>query len=191
MPGRSWTADVAYRLDGQDRITFVNAAWDAFARRNGAPDLIGQRVCGTELWGYVADKETRHLYGLLFAQVRRTGQPITLPFNCDSPTCRRFMELRLAALPAGGLALTGRLLREEAREPAPLLDSCTARSQSLLCICSWCKRIVAGSDEWIEVEEAIRRWSLFSAAVLPQLTHGICPACRSLLDGRLPRKASP
>jgi len=191
VPRRRRKAEVAYRIDARDRITWVNPAWDAFAIANGAPELTGERVRGNSLADCMADKETRHLYGLLVAKVRRTQRPIRIPFNCDSPTRRRFMELTISALPAGGIALAGHLLREEAREPAPLLDRRATRSQSFLCLCGWCKRVEAGANDWVEVEEAIRRLTLFRAAVLPQLTHGICPTCRAHLYEQLHRKAPP
>ncbi len=191
VPSIGMNPDANYRIDARNRITCVSPAWSAFAINNGAPELTGERVLGKSLWDFVADRETRHLYVLVFEKVRRDRQPITIPFNCDSPTLRRFMQLAISALPEGGLALVGHLLREESREPARLLDRMAERSQSYLRICSWCRRVEAGANDWIEVEDAIRRLTLFSSSVLPQLTHGVCPTCRSLLYERLHRKAPP
>jgi hypothetical protein len=190
-PSLGLDAVAEYRIDARDRITFVSPAWIAFALNNGAPELTGERVLGKSLWGFVADKETRHLYGLLFKKVRRDRRVITLPFNCDSPMLRRYMELAISALPDGAIALAGHLLREESRKPARLLDPMAERSESFLRMCSWCKRVDAGANDWIEVEDAIRRLTLFSSSVLPQLTHGICPTCRSLFFEHFEREAPP
>lgn len=191
VPGTRMNAEADYRIDARDRITFVSPAWVAFAINNGAPELTGESVLGKSLWDFVADRETRHLYGLVFEKVRRDRRPITIPFNCDSPTLRRFMELAISALPDGHIDLAGRLLREESREPARLLDRMAERSQSYLRICSWCKCVEAGGNDWVEVEDAIQGLTLFSSSVLPQLTHGVCPTCRSLLFERLQREAPP
>jgi hypothetical protein len=67
----------------------------------------------------------------------------------------------------------------------PVWDRQALRSTSpdaLITACGWCKRLKL-DDHWREAEEAISASGLFNRAVLPQLTHGICPSCyASVLD---------
>ena len=170
-----------YHIDQRDRIASVDDAWRAFAVENGAPQLAGDAVIGQLLLSYITDAETSHLYQVLLQKLRKTGVPIRVPFRCDAPALRRFMELEMAADDAGGVRFTGRLLRLERRAPVNLLDPALQRGESLLRMCSWCKRIDVGGGVWLEVEDAIARLHLFDAAPLPQISHGMCDACFALL----------
>lgn len=167
-----------YRLDRDDRIAWMDDAWVAFAERNRAPELANPMIRGQPLWDFVAGIETRHLYELLFASVRRSGRVVELPFRCDSPDLRRFMKLAVEALPGGELELRATLLREEQRSPAFLLDVDQPRGPETLSICSFCKRIPVAGGAWVEVEEAVEVLNLFANAALPRLSHGVCPDCR-------------
>jgi hypothetical protein len=174
-----------YEIDAQDRICLVSDAWLKFAQDNGAYELTREAVVGTLLWDSVADGETKHLYEMLFAKVRRTGVSSTIPFRCDSPDCRRHMALTIARAPGGALVLTGRLVREERRSSMALLDSSVERSREMATVCSWCKRMRMTSDVWVELEEAISSRGLFDSAPMPRITHGICGECTALLEGEL------
>lgn len=95
-----------YRVDAQDRVVFANAEWFDFARENSAVSLKPEVVIGVSLWDFICSSETRHLFEILLKQVRATGKSVTLPYRCDSPDCRRFMELRIARLEGLGLSST-------------------------------------------------------------------------------------
>ena len=170
-----------YQVDADDRITNVSNAWLHFATENGVTSLGRDDVVGRRLWEFIGDLETRHLYGLIFERVRATQASRLIPFRCDSPDCRRFMELEIAAAPDGRLDLAGRLLRKEARSRVDLLDPSHERSGDLLSICGWCKRVETTVDdgEWCEVEDAVARLGLFDSPRLPQLSHVTCPECAS------------
>ena len=177
-------AEFGYRIDRDDRIVSVDVPWLAFARENDLSDLDEAAVLGRPVLAFISDAETRHLYELAFARVRATGRGIVLPFRCDSPTLRRYMELDISALSDAGLSLVGRLLWIEERPHVALLDVTTPRTRASLVICSWCKR-VRMPDGWREVEHAVAQLRLFDSALLPQLTHGICEACRDRVLGAL------
>lgn len=68
------------------------------------------------------------------------------------------------------------LISSESREALSLLDKRSLRSNSLLKICGWCMK-VQSNDSWIEIEDAISDLHLFEARRLPNLSHGMCPAC--------------
>jgi hypothetical protein len=180
MPSSSVSAS-RYRLDELDRIRWVGGAWSDFARANGAPELAEADILGRRVWTFVAGIETRHLYELMFEAVRRGRGAVVVPFRCDAPQLRRFMELEIRSLPGAALELTASLLREEARAPEPLLDARAPRTSEVLSICSVCKRLRVAHDRWLAVEDAVRVLDLFGRVELPGLSHGVCPDCASLM----------
>ncbi len=170
-----------YQLDAQDRILFVNEHWLSFAKENGSLELTQEAVLHQSVWNFVSNKEVRQLYEMLFERVRAKGPSITFPYRCDSPGIRRYLKMKISALAGGHLDFTSWILREETRDPVAALDRSRARSQTFLTVCSWCKRAKLAEKRWAEVEEAIGYLKLFDPPEPPQLTHGICPECKTLL----------
>ena len=171
------------RVDAEDRIAFVDASWAAFAEENGAPALTAESVRGTPLWNYVSENVTQEFYRIFMRKVRATGRTIVVPFRCDGPECRRFMEMSILPLGNGALEFRSALLREEARPRVDLLDPDFPRTDQLLTLCAWCKKVkLAG---WVEVEESVRQLGLFEQARLPQITHSVCPACEGTFESTL------
>ncbi|MBK1633104.1 hypothetical protein CKO31_20585 [Thiohalocapsa halophila] len=168
--------EFVHRIDADDRICFVNDSWLAFATENDWPDGA-PAVLGSPLMSYIADAKTRHIYRLLIDRVRATGHPLQFRYRCDSPDLRRFMEMRMSSKAEGEVELRSRVLRLEGRDPIPVLDTTQPRhSGNPLQICSWCKAIYAQAT-WLNLEEAMHTLDVLSDAVLPELTHGICPDC--------------
>ena len=89
------------------------------------------------------------------------------------------MILAVEPRPNRGLEVTSVLLGAEDRDYVSLLDARVDRSEELLFICSWCKRIELPDDGWTEVEPGVRKLDLFGATALPQLSHSICPECEA------------
>lgn len=167
-----------YRIDADAHFTLIDDAWLAFARQNDAEYLTPATVLQRPLWDFISDIETRHLYEILLEQVRAQQAPVSIPFRCDSPTCRRFMNMTILPVRAGGFEFRTRIVRQERREAVRLLEVAAARSEAFLRICSGCKHIALSPNGWVEVEEAVRVLNLFGDRRLPQLTHGICPDCK-------------
>ena len=165
-----------YRIDAGNRIVSVTPEWESFARENQAPQLTAEAVCGEPLFRFVCDEETRHLYHLIIERVRREQCTLVVPFRCDGPSVRRFMELTVSPCPDRCVQFEGRIVREEGRETVSLLDSSVRRNMEFVLVCGWCKRVQA-SGEWLEVDEAVRKLSLFGASDLPLISHGICADC--------------
>ena len=166
-----------YEIGPDDTITSVDENWLSFARENDAPGLSRKAVLNKPLWKFIAGSMTQYLYSLVFERVREGNRHITIPFRCDSPDCRRFMELELFMLPKGFIQIHGRLLKHEDRDPmAILVANATRRSERFLSMCSWCKKIHIDKS-WVEVEKAIEMLDLFGASRQPRLTHGVCPGC--------------
>jgi len=166
-----------YQIDASDCITFVDSAWKSFAERNNTPELTRRSIVGKSIWNFISGREVRHLYDLIFHVVRSRDREIVIPFRCDSPTIRRFMTLTIAPVQGGNLALVGALIREEPRPHVALLGSEVPDLETLVSICSWCKRVQLRDSSWVEVEQAIHELGLFQSDGVPGLTHGICPDC--------------
>jgi hypothetical protein len=166
-----------YRIGREDTLEEVSSAWLEFARENDAGHLTREALIGRSIWDFITGAEAKHLYELVFRRVRDHGISVVIPFRCDSPSVRRYMELDVRPAGQGGIELTGRLIRSEEREPVHLLDPTVARTDDFVTVCSWCKQVRQLDERWVEVEEAIVAMGVFSAPQLPQLTHGICPAC--------------
>jgi len=80
------------------------------------------------------------------------------------------------------LDLEGRLIRSEKREPVPLFDLQVQRSDEIMVVCSWCKKMKA-KDQWVEVETGVERLGLFNHSLLPQISHGLCESCAEQVFG--------
>jgi hypothetical protein len=176
---------LAYELDEGDLITRLGGDWDGFALRNDAPELVRALVEGQSLWAFVHDAETRMLLRAILARVRRGGGELRLPFRCDGPAMRRFMELRVNRTMHNALRMESVLQHEEERAPVRLLDATRLSRGEPLRICGWCKRMPLESGVWVEVEIAVQRLRLFDASVLPPLSHGICPDCAAAIESEI------
>ena len=172
-----------YRLDANDVITRVNTAWRTFASENGAPTLAAAAV-GSSLWAHVGGTETRRLYAAVHATVRAAGRSVTLPYRCDAPAERRWMQLTVRPLGRGHLQVVSTLVRRAARTPVLLLDATLPRGEWPLLVCGWCSRVRSGAHDavgssvsapWVNVEALPS--GLTGAAALPRLMHDVCPDC--------------
>ena len=176
-----------YRVDAQNRLTDANAAWYDFARENGSHALDSGSVIGCSLWDFISDPETRHLFEIVLTKVRRTGKPVTLSYRCDAPDLRRFMELEIRPGAEAAVEFCSRIVRQETRPHVSLLDDTAARADTFLAMCAWCKKVALPDDSWVEVEQAVEHLKLFEGPVLPQISHSICPPCKSEIDRSLDR----
>ena len=172
---------VSYRIDKNDAIAFVNPEWDRFAISNSAEGLTGEKVISRSLWDFIGDLTTRHLYQEILARVR-AGREVRFPFRCDSPDCRRFLEMQMRVTEGAGVEFQVLTLSIEPRPAMALLLQSQRRSEVMLNMCAWCKKIPIG-DRWVEIEEAVAALQLFASAELPRVSHGICGACEQQMFG--------
>jgi len=164
-------------IDDADKIFHVNADWLAFAGENTAPQLTASVVLDQPIWRFIQGRETVYLYKQIFARVRAGKSPVKFPFRCDSPDCRRFMEMQLSLLAGDAIRFMAQILRQEWRQPLNVLDASRDRSGEFLKICSWCKKINIPGRGWGEIEAAIEALDLFGNHSMPRMTHTICDAC--------------
>ena len=137
-----------WTIDKADKIVQVNDDWLAFAQENLSPHVMAALVLDQYIWRFIQGQETTYLYKQIFDRVRAGVSPVTFPFRCDSPDCRRFMEMQLSLLPGETIQFTSHILREERRDPVDLLDASRDRSGEFLKICSWCKKINIPGRGW-------------------------------------------
>ena len=119
------------------------------------------------------------------AKVRNQKLPLIIPFRCDSPDCRRFLEMEISCLRGDDIQFQSRVLRQEFRPAVGVLEASGRKSDQFLRICSWCKKIWVPTGQWEEIEEAVKSLDLFASDQLPQLTHGICDSCYELVHNNL------
>lgn len=166
-----------YWVDESDHLARVDEAWREFALENGAPELASERILGRPIASFCSDATTSWIWGLFLARAR-LGVAIEVQIRCDSPDFRRLFQVALSR-DASLVRVTSRLISGEAREFVPLLDSSLPRSKGQLLCCSWCKLWKDPWGHWVEVEEFVSTLGLMGVDLLPEITHGICPTCRS------------
>ena len=146
-------------------------------------------VLDQPIWRFIQGQETSYLYRQIFSRVRAGVSPVTFPFRCDSPDCRRFMEMKLSLLPGGAIEFISHILREEWRDPVDLLDNSRDQSGEFLKVCSWCKKINIPGQGWGEIEAAIAPLDLFGHHTTPRMTHTICDSCHDAVKLELERES--
>ncbi|SLM32508.1 conserved hypothetical protein [Desulfamplus magnetovallimortis] len=169
-----------YIINQENIIITTSQNFYFFAHNNEAQELVENSIIGQSLCSFIGGKETKELYRLLIERVRSEKREISIPFRCDSPTIRRFMKLHIKRLNETMVRFQGCLIKEEKRTKIDLLDITIPRNDTLLRMCSWCKKVYV-NDSWLEVENAIRELDLFGSICLPALTHGMCDKCREML----------
>ncbi|PKN96850.1 MAG: hypothetical protein CVU43_18610 [Chloroflexi bacterium HGW-Chloroflexi-5] len=169
---------LVYRIDSADTIVSVSDNWQAFADANAWSSLLRpENVVGHSIWEFIQGLEMRYLYQELFRRVRQGISSRAIPFRCDSPGERRFLELYIKLLPEGQIEISSMIRRSEARSPVRLLDEDTSRSAELVTLCSMCKKIKVSPEQWAEIEEGLSLLKIFEADEMPQLSHGLCQYC--------------
>src|SRR3569623_894919 len=155
---------IDYCIARRDHITAVNDAWRDFAIELGAAELAYDTVVGRSLWSYVTDTETLHLYQQMLRRLRTIRQSIRVPFRCDAPALRRYMELDMTVADDFCVCFMAESVRREPRAPVALLDDSHTRRDGLLRMCSWCKKVELDDKTWADVEEAVKRLRIFDQA---------------------------
>jgi len=183
------TRTFIYQIDSDDRIVDVNDDWLSFGAEN-VYNLSQDLVVNKLLWNFIAGNETRYLYKVMLDKVRTNRVKFKVPFRCDSPDCRRFMELEVFSPNEKLIEFRCRVVKLEFRPAISLLDINTDRSNEFVTMCGWCKKIYV-SAQWLEIEDAITELDLFEAAKLPQLTHGICLSCKETVIQLLNTDSTP
>jgi hypothetical protein len=171
---------VIYRIDAEDRITYVNPAWIEFARDNHGDAVMPELVLGRNLLASVANTTVRQLYERIIQRVRG-GKSVRFRYRCDAPDRRRFFVMDVSLASGGEVEFSSTLTREEKRAPVALLEPGRLRGGGSLRICSLCQRVAMPDRRWLQVEEAVDVLHLLEAEHLPAISHAICEQCYSVM----------
>lgn len=166
-----------YAIDARDLLAHIEGPWDEFAAGNDAPELRMATVLGQPLWRYVVGLETSYLYRVLVDRVRLGERPIGVEFQCDAPHEVRPMRLTLSSVGSGAVRFEVARLATRARAPVEALARNAPRTQELLSLCSWCKRLKLPDGRWSDLEDAVDRQPDLLSPPYPRFSHGACPRC--------------
>lgn len=168
-----------YVIDKLDRIISVSDNWLSFAQENQAgeichPDIIINKP----IWEFIDGDETKELYRIILEAIRTTNKAVTLPFRCDSPEKRRYLELIITPIQQEHIEFSSNIIYEELRDNLEILELGIPRShERFIEMCSMCKKVKLSQNTWVEVEAAVLSLRLFERYRLPQISHGLCTEC--------------
>jgi hypothetical protein len=175
-----------YRIDNTDTIIYVSDNWTEFSMANGASERCSKPlVLGKSLWGFISDVETRHIYKLVLKRIREKLEPAVIPGNCDSPKLKRVIQITISPMDDGAIEFSSKIVKLIHRDCVKILDASIERSDDIVKICSFCKKIAVSETEWAETQQAITILDLFGKKQMPQLTHGVCPSCSDTIMAEL------
>lgn len=174
--------EVIYTLDKNYCLVDLNGNWDLFALENGNSNLNKQAVLGLPIWHFISGDETKRIHEVLLTRVKSEGKLQKLPFRCDSPECKRFMEMDITLKGNGYIEYCCKLIKTEPRQATNSVNTDDASNTPFLRMCSWCNKFEVGPNEWLEIEDAVSRLDLLSAEALPHLSHSMCDACMEMLE---------
>src|SRR3954449_848759 len=168
-------SDVVFCLDAELRITYWNAAWDRFARENGAPDFH-QPTLGRSVLEYMTEPD-RACYARIFRRVLTQRQPWEHLYEYPTPDLHRQFRVRvLPLMRETGLMVISSLEVDEVHQGVPWSpgEKRYRNGQGLILMCCGCRRTrrhAPGEESWEWVPNFIERMP-------SRISHGICPACR-------------
>ena len=180
---------LAFATDRDGVIMSVGARnWNAFAARNGAPELQADAVIGRNLFDFISGAQVQ-------AQVKHAMERLAqhrnaswvLSFRCDAPDCMRKMEQRLKPVFSERLC-KGFIFHtveraSHKRPPVAMFEfkrlqnlAQTHRNLPVVTMCSWCQRVrgdAANNDTWVEAEA----YRAAGGSPNVRLEHGMCLDC--------------
>lgn len=107
--------ELSYRIDAQGTLIFLSERWNDFLQNNLPPSKGVPDYLGSQLWNHLGDSTTILLYQALIARAQKTGKEVIVPFRCDAPARRRFLEMHVRSMENGVTEFRALTLREEPR----------------------------------------------------------------------------
>ncbi len=167
----------SYRIDHHDCIYDEAGVWQAVDEHHQSADGCGlTSLNGKSVFEQFGDQETRMIYAKIFERVRASGQAVHFQIHCDELQLIRILEVFILPVGDGHLEVGFRVLKEQARDAALILERCGV-DQPFITMCSYCGDLKDSNGNWQTLEQKITSIDLFSDASLPQISHGICPDC--------------
>ncbi len=161
-----------YGLTEDLRIGYVNRAWSAFAKANGASWNEGAWGIGSRLMDAIPDV-LRPFYSGLFAQALSERAVVEHEYECSSPTQLRRFRMRVHPCDSGVLLVVHSRIEDHLHADAGHPGGALYReADGLITQCSHCRRVqrIDGTREWDWVPEYVARPP-------PTISHGLCNLC--------------
>ena len=172
---------ILFRINLQDEIVFVSEQWNQLVQESGSYELLPENILGGSLWNLIDGETTKTLYLIILRRVRGGGFTIRFRFRCDVLGGRKLMQMKVTRLTNGEIQFETRRLDADEELLLPRSEKAfepEARTvEEIIVICSWCNKIKIDDGDWQEIEESIKKLSLFEQEVLPQASHGMCDDC--------------
>ena len=167
---------VVFWLDEDDNIVRVNDVWDRFALANEGEGCSAGYVLGRRLRDFICGETTQILLDTLIVRARALKTPFDRGYRCDSPTTKRFMQMRIVP-EEEGLRFEHWVVRTEPMR-APVRFVHAGLDVECVVRCSMCNRL-SQPHGWSEPDAT-------SGLPSPQhVIYGVCPDCQHALG--LPR----
>ncbi|MBD3331236.1 hypothetical protein GF356_00175 [candidate division GN15 bacterium] len=173
-----------YSIDTNDQLISFSANWDGFACANESRHLQASHIKEHSLWEFISNRETVALYRELLTCLRDRGTSAGFHYRCDSPDLRRFMHMDISADEQGFVTFVSQVVRTEPRATIEVLLPDAERSEELLVMCGWCKKVRVDST-WVEIEAALEPLQLMDRWPLPAISHGICEQCAEAMERQI------
>ena len=158
-------------IDGAHNVIYVNEAWHAFARDNGARSGADDGVIGSS-WDAAIPSALAPAFAALFAQARR-DRMAGFDYECSSPTVRRVFHMTVYPRKDDGVLMIHSLRVSEPHPgPAmPALESQYRPAGGAIVMCMHCRRTRRVDDgHWDWVPSWVAR--------MPDgVSHGLCAPC--------------
>jgi hypothetical protein len=168
---------VSYILDSQHRIIHCNPAWDRFAKSNGAPDLTGDRVIGSDVFDATPDVLKKFYDDGFQTAIDRGIWEVS--YECSSPDLFRKYRMRVHCLGRTvGFIVTNSLIYESHhRRPRKPDTEKYVQANGLVTMCAHCRRSqrVDRPDQWDFVSHYLR----LKGTALLTVSHSFCPICHA------------
>lgn len=168
-----------HRIDADDRIVHANAGWWEFAKENGAHDLTPEKVLGRSVYDFIDGDSTKAVLRLIIERARGGRTPHPIPYRCDAPALRRFMEMRVRQALNGEIEFINRVIRFEI-DPSLPPSAHFSEPPDFLRVCSWCKKVRLPDGTWEDLRSSSTALEMFASTHGRPLTHGICDDCVEL-----------
>lgn len=170
-----------YIIDKLDRIISVSDNWLLFAQNNQAGESCHpDNIVNKSIWDFIDGFETKKFFEIILKKIRAENKDVKLPFRCDAPEKRRYLELIITPIKQKSIQFTSNIIYEEMRDNVEMLELGIPRSNEFIKMCSMCKKVELQEDTWVEVESAVVSLKLFEKNKLPQISHGLCTECFKL-----------
>jgi len=170
---------LSYWVDKKNTIQKVNDSWDqamdaeSWSHRAASFNIIGQNILD-----FIVDDITRMYVASMLDAVRVCAKPLVRPYRCDSPECKRYMQMTVTPDADGLVRVSHELIKtEQLKQKAYFFNDQTNKNFSAHHVrCSLCNKLKKiGSSNWEDVDKLSDRGQMMQKG--NPVLYGVCPKC--------------